>query len=132
MHSLPGILAGVAGVLLVTLACVRARVYDDRASAIALGLGALPNVGVAGSGLLSLSEGQQIGCYELVCISPVSGFARGIAAEGFPEAETVENSRRFTAGRIFKIMGDYGVPAYKNGTGAIYDVDTGLLGPLVT
>jgi hypothetical protein len=58
--------------------------------------------------LLSLSEGQQIGCYELVCISPVSGFARGIAAEGFPEAETVENSRRFTAGRIFKIMGDYG------------------------
>lgn len=61
MHSLPGILAGVAGVLLVTLACVRARVYDDRASAIALGLGALPNVGVAGSGLLSLSEGQGVG-----------------------------------------------------------------------
>lgn len=61
MHSLPGILAGVAGVLLVVLACVRARVYDDRASAVGLGLGALPNVGVAGSGLLSLSEGQGIG-----------------------------------------------------------------------
>ncbi|MFD0317624.1 type VII secretion integral membrane protein EccD [Streptomyces flavalbus] len=61
MHSLPGILAGVAGVLLVVLGCVRARVYDDRASAVALGLGALPNVGVAGSGLLSLSEGQGIG-----------------------------------------------------------------------
>lgn len=61
MHSLPGILAGVAGLLLVVLACVRARVYDDRAAAIALGLGALPNVGVAGSGLLSLSEGQGIG-----------------------------------------------------------------------
>ncbi|MFD3501810.1 type VII secretion integral membrane protein EccD [Streptomyces sp. NPDC058676] len=61
MHSLPGILAGVAGVLLVVLACVRARVYDDRASAIALGLGALPNVGVAGSGLLPLSDGQGIG-----------------------------------------------------------------------
>lgn len=61
MHSLPGILAGVAGVLLVVLACVRVRVYDDRASAIALGLGALPNVGVGGSGLLPLADGQGIG-----------------------------------------------------------------------
>jgi type VII secretion integral membrane protein EccD len=61
MHSLPGVLAAVAGVLLVALACVRARVYDDRPSAIALGLGALPNVGVAGSGLLPLADGQGIG-----------------------------------------------------------------------
>ncbi|WP_307680231.1 type VII secretion integral membrane protein EccD [Streptomyces sp. V4I2] len=61
MNSLPGILAGVTGVLLVVLACVRARVYDDRASAIALGLGALPNVGVAGSGLLPLADGEGIG-----------------------------------------------------------------------
>ncbi|MDG9727856.1 type VII secretion integral membrane protein EccD [Streptomyces sp. DH41] len=61
MHGLPGILACIAGVLLLVLGCVRARVYDDRAAAIALGLGALPNVGVAGSGLLSLSEGQGIG-----------------------------------------------------------------------
>jgi type VII secretion integral membrane protein EccD len=61
MHSLQGILAAVAGLLLVTLACVRARVYDDRGSAVALGLGALPNMAVAGSGLLPLSEGQGIG-----------------------------------------------------------------------
>ncbi|MFI8860752.1 type VII secretion integral membrane protein EccD [Streptomyces prasinus] len=61
MHGLPGILAGIAGVLLVVLACVRARVYDDRAAAVALGLGALPNTGVAGSGLLALSEGQGVG-----------------------------------------------------------------------
>ncbi|MEU7061243.1 type VII secretion integral membrane protein EccD [Streptomyces sp. NPDC046197] len=61
MHGLPGILAAVTGVLLVVLACVRARVYDDRASAVALGLGALPNVGVAGSGLLPLADGQGIG-----------------------------------------------------------------------
>lgn len=61
MHSLQGILAAVAGVLLITLACVRARVYNDRGSAVALGLGALPNIAVAGSGLLSLSEGQGIG-----------------------------------------------------------------------
>ncbi|MFF3917029.1 type VII secretion integral membrane protein EccD [Streptomyces sp. NPDC001852] len=61
MHSLPGILAGVAGVLLVVFAAVRGRIYDDRGSAAALGLGALPNVGVAGSGLLSLAHGQGIG-----------------------------------------------------------------------
>ncbi|HEY8978352.1 MAG TPA: type VII secretion integral membrane protein EccD [Streptomyces sp.] len=61
MHGLPGVLAAVAGVLLLVLACVRARIYDDRASAVALGLGALPNVGVAGSGLLPLEGGEGIG-----------------------------------------------------------------------
>ncbi|GAA0459573.1 type VII secretion integral membrane protein EccD [Streptomyces olivaceiscleroticus] len=61
MHGLAGILAAVAGVLLVSLSAVRARVYDDRASFIALGLGALPNVLVAGSGLLPLAGGQGVG-----------------------------------------------------------------------
>ncbi|GGS25018.1 type VII secretion integral membrane protein EccD [Streptomyces aureoverticillatus] len=60
-HGLPGILAAVAGLLLVTLAGVRARIYDDRAAAVALGLGALPNVAVAGSGLLPPIDGQGIG-----------------------------------------------------------------------
>jgi type VII secretion integral membrane protein EccD len=61
MHGLPGILAAVAGVLLVVIACVRARIYDDRGSAVAMGLGALPNVAVAGSGLLPLADGQGVG-----------------------------------------------------------------------
>ncbi|MFI6626943.1 type VII secretion integral membrane protein EccD [Streptomyces sp. NPDC050528] len=61
MHSLQGIVAGLAGILLITIACVRARVYDDRGSAVALGLGALPNIAVAGSGLLPFSEGEGIG-----------------------------------------------------------------------
>jgi type VII secretion integral membrane protein EccD len=61
MNSLQGIVAGLAGILLVTIACVRARVYDDRGSAVALGLGALPNIAVAGSGLLPFSEGEGIG-----------------------------------------------------------------------
>ncbi|GAA2770317.1 type VII secretion integral membrane protein EccD [Streptomyces rameus] len=61
MHGLAGILAAVTGVLLVVLSAVRARVYDDRGSAVALGLGALPNIGVAGSGLLPLSDGEGIG-----------------------------------------------------------------------
>ncbi|WP_225823366.1 type VII secretion integral membrane protein EccD [Streptomyces naphthomycinicus] len=61
MYGLAGILAAVTGVLLVVLSAVRARVYDDRGSAVALGLGALPNIGVAGSGLLPLSDGEGIG-----------------------------------------------------------------------
>ncbi|UFR07343.1 type VII secretion integral membrane protein EccD [Streptomyces sp. Go40/10] len=61
MHGLAGILAAVTGVLLVVLSAVRARVYDDRGSSVALGLGALPNIGVAGSGLLPLSGGEGIG-----------------------------------------------------------------------
>ncbi|MEU6772135.1 type VII secretion integral membrane protein EccD [Streptomyces sp. NPDC046759] len=61
MHGLAGILAAVAGVLLVVLSAVRARVYDDRGSAVALGLGALSNIGVAGSGLLPLMHGEGIG-----------------------------------------------------------------------
>ncbi|UFQ18414.1 type VII secretion integral membrane protein EccD [Streptomyces huasconensis] len=61
MHGLPGILAAVAGVLLLTLSAVRARIYDDRAASVALGLGALPNLAVAGSGLLALTAGHGIG-----------------------------------------------------------------------
>ncbi|HEX5565421.1 MAG TPA: type VII secretion integral membrane protein EccD [Streptomyces sp.] len=61
MHGLPGILAAVTGVLLIAFAAVRARVYDDRSSAVALGLAALPHVMIAGSGLLPLEEGGGIG-----------------------------------------------------------------------
>ncbi|MET7622348.1 type VII secretion integral membrane protein EccD [Streptomyces sp. NPDC005408] len=61
MHGLPGILAAVSGVLLLTLAGVRARVYDDRASSVALGIGSMANAAVAGAGLLPLADGQGIG-----------------------------------------------------------------------
>lgn len=61
MHGLPGIIAAATGVLLVALACVRARVYDDRASSIALGLGAMPHIMIAGSGVLALDPGNGIG-----------------------------------------------------------------------
>ncbi|MGW8380919.1 type VII secretion integral membrane protein EccD [Streptomyces sp. ODS28] len=61
MHSLPGVLAGATGVLLVALAAVRARVYDDRASAIALGLGAMPHVMIAGSGAMGVGRMEGIG-----------------------------------------------------------------------
>ncbi|MEU7283245.1 type VII secretion integral membrane protein EccD [Streptomyces sp. NPDC045431] len=61
MNGLPGILAGITGVLLLALAGVRARVYDDRGSAIALGIGAMANAAVGGAGLLPLTAGQGIG-----------------------------------------------------------------------
>ncbi|MFF4868818.1 type VII secretion integral membrane protein EccD [Streptomyces sp. NPDC090109] len=60
-HGLPGVLAAVTGVLLLALAGVRARVYDDRGSAVALGTGAMANAAVAGAGLLPLAAGQGIG-----------------------------------------------------------------------
>lgn len=61
MHGLPGIIAAATGLLLVALACVRARVYDDRASSIALGLGAMPHLMIAGSAVLPLPEDQGVG-----------------------------------------------------------------------
>ncbi|MEU5159367.1 type VII secretion integral membrane protein EccD [Streptomyces sp. NPDC020875] len=61
MHGLPGVLAGVAAVLLLAIAGVRARVYDDRASAVALGVGAMANAAIGGSGLLPPADGEGIG-----------------------------------------------------------------------
>ncbi|MFG3494504.1 type VII secretion integral membrane protein EccD [Streptomyces sp. NPDC047928] len=58
MHGLPGIIAGAVGVLLTAFAGVRARVYGDRASAVALGLGALPLLLIAGSGIIGPDAGQ--------------------------------------------------------------------------
>ncbi|MGW6396256.1 type VII secretion integral membrane protein EccD [Streptomyces sp. NPDC055103] len=57
MHSLPGIIAGGAGLLLTAFAGVRARVYADRATAVALGLGALPLLLIAGSGIIAADAG---------------------------------------------------------------------------
>ncbi|MFI6006664.1 type VII secretion integral membrane protein EccD [Streptomyces sp. NPDC051366] len=58
MHGLPGIIAGAAGVLLTAAAGVRARVYGDRGSAVALGLGALPLLLIAGSGIVAAGAGE--------------------------------------------------------------------------
>ncbi len=58
MSGLAGVIAGGFGVLLAAFASVRARVYDDRGSAVALGLGALPLLLLAGSGIVSPDQGQ--------------------------------------------------------------------------
>lgn len=71
MHGLPGIVAAVTAVLLLALAPVRARIYDDSGAATALGLAALPHAMIAGSGLLPLQEGHGVGRLQflLACVA---------------------------------------------------------------
>jgi type VII secretion integral membrane protein EccD len=56
MHGLPGVLSGVAAVVLVAFAGVRARVYQDPASALTLGIGALPHALIAGTGVIAVQH----------------------------------------------------------------------------
>ncbi|MFF6981110.1 type VII secretion integral membrane protein EccD [Streptomyces sp. NPDC008343] len=75
MYGLPGIVAAVSGLVLLAIATVRARVYGDRGSSVAFGIGALANLGVAGSGLLALSAGEGIGRLQflLACAAVLVG-----------------------------------------------------------
>ncbi|WP_345017552.1 type VII secretion integral membrane protein EccD [Streptomyces shaanxiensis] len=66
MNGLPGIIAGVTGVVLVALAAVRARVYDDHLAAAALGLASLPHLMVGGSGIVGVSAGEGPGRLHLL------------------------------------------------------------------
>ncbi|MFH8570659.1 type VII secretion integral membrane protein EccD [Streptomyces sp. NPDC017993] len=66
MHRLPGIIAGVTGIVLVALAGVRARVYDDHSSSIALGLASLPHLLLAGSGIFAVEAGSGPGRLHLL------------------------------------------------------------------
>lgn len=59
--------------------------------------------------LSAVSGGDaEISCYEIVCSDPVKGFLLSRVSESFPDAMTVQNSGRFSAGRIFGIIGDFG------------------------
>lgn len=58
VHGLPGLAAGFAGAALTGLSAVRARVYRDRAGSVALGLGGLPLLLVAGCGIVAADPGQ--------------------------------------------------------------------------
>jgi ESX secretion system protein EccD len=66
MHGLPGIIAAVLALLFAAFAAVRARVYEDRATAVAFGLAALPHAMVAGTGVLPLDDGHGAGRLELL------------------------------------------------------------------
>ncbi|MEU0088837.1 type VII secretion integral membrane protein EccD [Streptomyces sp. NPDC006274] len=110
MHGLPGIIAGAAGVLLTAFAGVRARVYGDRATAVALGLGALPLLLIAGSGIIGPDAGHGpgrlqflLGCVAvliasvaLVALTP-SGDAPFVAATFLAATGTVATFVAITA-----------------------------------
>ncbi|MEU1372690.1 type VII secretion integral membrane protein EccD [Streptomyces triculaminicus] len=61
MHGTPGVAAGAVAVLLTAFAGVRARVYDDRISAVALGLAAVPHLLIAGAGVVAPAPGEGAG-----------------------------------------------------------------------
>ncbi|MFF4400513.1 type VII secretion integral membrane protein EccD [Streptomyces sp. NPDC001480] len=76
MYGLPGIIAAGLGLLLTAFAGVRARVYGDRAAAVAVGLGALPLLMIAGSGIVAPPHGQgpgklqfMLGCVAVLVVS---------------------------------------------------------------
>ncbi|MEV1048447.1 type VII secretion integral membrane protein EccD [Streptomyces sp. NPDC049916] len=101
-HGLPAVIAGCAGLLLTAFAGVRARVYGDRPTAVALGLGALPLVLVAGSGVIGPDAGAGmgrlqflLGCVAVLTVSVVlvaltpSGDAPFVAATFLATAGTL-------------------------------------------
>ncbi|OEU85955.1 hypothetical protein DB35_11190 [Streptomyces abyssalis] len=106
MHGLPGIIAAAAGVLLVALACVRARVYDDRLSSIALGLGAMPHIMIAGSGILPLGEGQGIGRLQFLmgCVAVLLASAVLIAITPRGDGPFVASAIVSAVGTVFTFI----------------------------
>ncbi|WLQ51373.1 type VII secretion integral membrane protein EccD [Streptomyces poriferorum] len=102
MHSLPGIIAGAAGVLLTALAGVRARVYGDRITAVALGLGALPLVLIAGSGIIGPDTGQGPGRLQLLlgCVAVLVASVVLVAVTPGGDAPFVAAALLATAGTL--------------------------------
>ncbi len=76
-HGLPAVVAGTAGALLTALAAIRARVHRDRAGTLALGLGALPSLLVAGTGVVGPAAGDGPGRLQLLigCVAVLIGAA---------------------------------------------------------
>ncbi|GAA1934301.1 type VII secretion integral membrane protein EccD [Streptomyces sodiiphilus] len=66
MHGLPGVVAGVLCLLLAVFSVVRARVYEDRPTAVTLGLASLPYALIAGTGVLPPADGHGVGRLELL------------------------------------------------------------------
>ncbi|WP_042390042.1 type VII secretion integral membrane protein EccD [Streptacidiphilus melanogenes] len=58
MHSLPGLIAGLASVVLIAIAGARARVYEDRGAALALGMASLPLAMLGGTGVVAPAQGE--------------------------------------------------------------------------
>ncbi|MDT0310329.1 type VII secretion integral membrane protein EccD [Streptomyces sp. DSM 44917] len=100
MHGLPGVLAGVLALLLASLAVVRARVYGERAAAVAFGLAALPHALVGGSGLLPPDAGHGAGRLELLLGCVAALLVAAALAAAVPEV-----SAWFAAGACAAALG---------------------------
>ncbi|MCZ4100256.1 type VII secretion integral membrane protein EccD [Streptomyces sp. So13.3] len=102
MHSLPGVIAGASGVLLTALAGVRARVYDDRASAVALGLGGLPMLLIAGSGIIEPRSGEGPGRLQFLvgCVTVLIAAILLIALLPYGDAPFVGAAMAAAAGTL--------------------------------
>ncbi|MEU4096081.1 type VII secretion integral membrane protein EccD [Streptomyces sp. NPDC026673] len=98
MHGLPGVLAGAAGLVLVALASVRARVYDDRHSAVALGLASLPLLLVAGSGIMGVSGNEGPGRLHFLIGCVVVLGASVLLVLMLPQGDAPFVAASFTAG----------------------------------
>ncbi|MFD5034725.1 type VII secretion integral membrane protein EccD [Streptomyces sp. NPDC058220] len=102
MHSLPGIIAGAAGLLLTAFAGVRARVYGDRATAVALGLGALPLLLIGGSGIIGADAGQGPGRLQFLlgCVTVLIASVALVALTPSGDAPFVAATFLATAGTL--------------------------------
>ncbi len=102
MHGLPGVIAAAVGVLLIALAGVRARIYADRPSAIALGLAALPHLMIAGSGILAPAAGEGIGRLQFLlgCVTVLVASVALVAAMPTGDAPFVATVFAATVGTL--------------------------------
>ncbi|MFD7717374.1 type VII secretion integral membrane protein EccD [Streptomyces sp. NPDC059814] len=101
-HGLPAVVAGAAGVLLTAFAGVRARVYADRAAAVAAGLGALPLALLAGSGVIGPDTGQGPGRLQFLlgCVAVLIASVVLVALIPSGDAPFVATTLLATAGTL--------------------------------
>ncbi|MBD0840182.1 type VII secretion integral membrane protein EccD [Streptomyces sp. TRM68416] len=102
MNGLPGIIAGGLGLLLTAFAGVRARVYADRAAAAALGLGALPLLLIAGTGIIGPDAGQGPGKLQFMlgCVAVLIASVTLVALAPSSDAPFVAATLLAAAGTI--------------------------------
>lgn len=73
------------------------------------------------SALSRLKEDVAIDCYEIVLPDPITGYARGILTESFPQetCDVVENSSRYSLGNLLDVIGSVGERSMRT-NGVIY------------
>jgi type VII secretion integral membrane protein EccD len=126
MHSPPGVLAGVLGVVLTAFAGIRARAYDDRAGAVALGLAALPHLLIAGSGILAPHTDEGAGRMQFLtaCVTVLVASVVLIALLPYGDAPFVGAALLAAAGALaaFGVIASDSPPRYAAAVAAVCSV----------